>query len=125
MRTFGMTYSRKTTAISELAGQPVSTQSEEWRIGIEAWAVLKMSKQEQDVIFNGRKDEGGRSIGRGVIGIRGSSTAEEIQATLERLQEDRSGRSWPVAFPRSALPSPSNRRRFRQAHSSGRDRGHG
>jgi hypothetical protein len=36
MHTFGMTYSRKITAISELAGQPVRAQSEEWRIEIGA-----------------------------------------------------------------------------------------
>jgi hypothetical protein len=30
--TFLMTYSRDTTAISELTGKPVSTWSEEWRV---------------------------------------------------------------------------------------------
>jgi hypothetical protein len=49
-----------------------------------------MSKQERDVFFNGRKDENGRSIDRGVIGIRGLKAAEEIKATIERLQEARS-----------------------------------
>jgi hypothetical protein len=41
-----MTYSRNTTAISELTGQPVSTWLEEWRIECETRAILKMSKQE-------------------------------------------------------------------------------
>jgi TRAP-type uncharacterized transport system substrate-binding protein len=66
-----MTYSRDTTAISELTGQPVSTGSEEWQIECEARAILKVSKQEQDVFFTGRKDENGKTIDRGLIGIRG------------------------------------------------------
>ncbi len=89
--TFGMTYSRDTTAISELTGQPVSTWSEEWRIETEARTLLKMSKSEQEVFFNGRKDEHGRTVDRGVIGIRGLKAAEEIKATMERLQAVRSG----------------------------------
>jgi hypothetical protein len=88
--TGGMTYSRDTKAISEFTGEPVSTWSEEWRIETEARTVLKMSKQERDVFFNGRKDENGRSIDRGVIGIRGLKAAEEIKAMMERLQEARS-----------------------------------
>ncbi len=81
-----MTYSRDTTAISELTGQPVNTWSEEWRIETEARTLLKMSKQERDVFFNGRKDENGKTVDRGVIGIRGVKAAEEIRATMERLQ---------------------------------------
>jgi len=70
-----MTYSRDTTAISEITGQPVSTWSEEWRIETEARAVLAMSKQERDVFFNGRKDENGKTIDRGLVGIRGPKAA--------------------------------------------------
>ena len=84
--TLGMTYTRNTIAISELTGQPVNTWSEEWRIETEARTLLKMSKQERDVFFNGRKDENGRSIDRGVVAIRGLKAAEEIKATMERLQ---------------------------------------
>lgn len=40
-----MTYSRDTTVISEITGQPVSTWSEERRVETEARTVLKMSKQ--------------------------------------------------------------------------------
>jgi hypothetical protein len=87
-----MTYFRDTTAISELTGQPVDTWSEEWRIETEARTVLKMSKQERDVFFNGRKDENGKTIDRGVVGIRGSKAAEEILATMRRLQEAREAR---------------------------------
>jgi hypothetical protein len=85
-----MTYSRDTTATSELTGQPVSTWSEEWRIETEARAVLKMSKQERDTFFNGRKDENGRYVDRGVINIRGLKAAEEIKAAMEQLQTARS-----------------------------------
>jgi len=80
-------YSRDTTTISKLTGQPVSTWSEEWRIETEARSVLKMSKEERNTFFNGRKDENGKSIDRGVISIRGLKAAEAIKATMERLQE--------------------------------------
>ncbi|KFG67265.1 hypothetical protein JH26_24655 [Microvirga sp. BSC39] len=86
----GMTYSRDTEAISELTGQPVSTWSEEWRIETEARTLLKMSKEQRDAFFNGRKDADGRTVDRGVIGIRGVKAAEEIRATMERLQAVRS-----------------------------------
>jgi hypothetical protein len=85
-----MTYSRDTTAISELTGQPVSTWSEEWRIETEARTLMKMSKAERDAFFTGRKDADGKTIDRGVISIRGLKAAEEIKATMERLQEIRS-----------------------------------
>ncbi|MCD6071652.1 MAG: hypothetical protein K0R61_2509 [Microvirga sp.] len=81
-----MTYSRDTTAISELTGQPVNTWSEEWRIETEARTLLKMSKEQRDAFFNGRKDADGKTVDRGVIGIRGVKAAEEIRATMERLQ---------------------------------------
>ncbi|MBJ6124376.1 DUF7696 family protein [Microvirga splendida] len=88
-----MTYSRDTTAISELTGQPVSTWSEEWRIETEARTLLKMSKAERDAFFNGRKDADGKTVDRGVVAIRGLKAAEEIKATMERLQEARAKRS--------------------------------
>jgi len=84
-----MTYSRDTTAISELTGQPVNTWSEEWRIETEARAILKMSKAERDAFFNGRKDENGKVIERGLIAIRGQAAAEAIMETMRRLQEVR------------------------------------
>ncbi len=90
-----MTYSRDTTAISELTGLPVSTWSEEWRIETEARAVLKMSKQERDVFFNGRKDENGKTIDRGLVGVRGPQAAEKIMETVRQLQETREARSSP------------------------------
>jgi hypothetical protein len=85
-----MTYSRDTTAVSELAGQTVSSWSEEWQHECEARAVLKMSKQERDTFFNGRKDENGKTVDRGVISIRGLKAAEDLKALMERLQEARS-----------------------------------
>jgi hypothetical protein len=77
-----MTYSRDTTAISELAGQPFSTWSEEWRIETETRAILKMSKQERDVFFNSRKDGNGKTVDRGLIGVRGAKAAEKIMETV-------------------------------------------
>lgn len=88
----GMTYSRDTTAISELTGQPVSTWSEEWQHECEARAVLKMSKEQRDTFFNGRKDENGKTVDRGVIGIRGLKAAEDLKALMERLQAARAAR---------------------------------
>jgi hypothetical protein len=85
-----MTYSRDTEAVSELTGQSVSTWSEEWRIETEARTLLKMPKAERDAFFNGRKDADGKTIDRGVIGIRGLKAAEEIKATMEQLQSIRS-----------------------------------
>jgi hypothetical protein len=84
-----MTYSRDTTAISELTGQPISTWSEEWQHECEARAVLKMSKEQRDTFFNGRKDENGKSIDRGVIALRGLKAAEDLKALVGRIQEAR------------------------------------
>ncbi|WP_414470755.1 hypothetical protein [Microvirga sp. M2] len=84
-----MTDTRDNTALSELTGQPVNTWSEEWRIETEARTVLKMSKEQRDAFFNGRKDADGKTIDRGVIAIRGLKAAEGIKATIERLQEAR------------------------------------
>jgi len=88
-----MTYSRDTTAISELTGQPVSTWSEEWRIETEARAILKMSKEQRDAFFYGRKDQDGKTIDRGVIGIRGPKAVEELKAYCDRLLEARARRN--------------------------------
>ncbi|WP_404289655.1 hypothetical protein ACD578_25645 [Microvirga sp. RSM25] len=45
-----------------------------------------MSKQERDWFFNGRKDENGKTIERGLIAVRGLQAAEAIKATMEQLQ---------------------------------------
>lgn len=70
----------------------MNTWSEEWRIETEARAILKMSKEERDAFFNGRKDQDGKTIDRGVIGIRGLKATEEIRATMGRLQATHSAR---------------------------------
>jgi len=88
-----MIYSRDTTALSELTGQPVSTWSEEWRIETEARTILKMSKEQRDAFFNGRKDQDGKTIDRGLIGIRGLKAAEDLKAVCDRLLEARSRKS--------------------------------
>ncbi|MEZ0169954.1 hypothetical protein [Microvirga sp. TS319] len=51
-----------------------------------------MSKEQRDAFFNGRKDADGKTIDRGVIAIRGPKAAEEIKATMERLQAARAAR---------------------------------
>jgi hypothetical protein len=88
-----MTYSRDTTAISEITGRPVSTWSEEWQHECEAKAVLAMSKEQRNTFFNGRKDENGKTVDRGVVAIRGAKAAEDLKALMERPQEVRSNRS--------------------------------
>jgi len=80
-------YSRDTTAISEITGQPVSTWSEEWQHECEARAVLAMSKSSRDAFFNGVNEEGRRE--RGIIAIRGPKAAEVLRGYMERLQEIR------------------------------------
>jgi hypothetical protein len=77
-----MTYSRETTAISEITGQPVNTWSEEWQRECEARAVLKMSKAERDAFFHGTKDENGKTIDRGIIFIRGEKAAENLRSLM-------------------------------------------
>ena len=88
-----MTYSHDSTAISEITGQPVSTWSDEWQHECEAKAVLAMSKEQRNTFFNGRKDENGKTVDRGVIAIRGLKAAEDLKALMERLQEVRGGKS--------------------------------
>ncbi len=87
--TLGMTYSRDTTAISELTGQPVSTWSEDWQHECEAETVLAMSKEQRNTFFNGRKDENGKTVDRGVIAIRGLKAAEDLKSLMEKLHEAR------------------------------------
>jgi hypothetical protein len=89
MHTFGMTYSRDITAISELAGEAVSTWSEQWWIEIEARAVLKLSKQERDVFFNGKKDRNGKTIDRGIGRNPRPKATEAIMETMRQLQDAR------------------------------------
>jgi hypothetical protein len=51
-----------------------------------------MSKQERDVFFNSRKDENGKTIDRGVVGIRRPTAAEAVLETMRQLQEAREAR---------------------------------
>lgn len=87
-----MTYSRNTTAISEITGQPVSTWSEEWQHECEARAVLAMSKAERDAFFNGSTDSEGKKKERGIIAIRGLAAAEKLRGYMEKLQGARASR---------------------------------
>jgi hypothetical protein len=75
-----MTYSRDTTAISELTGQPVSTWSEEWQHECEARALMKMSKEEREGFLNRAK------------GLRGEKAAEHLKTLMERLKVARAER---------------------------------
>lgn len=50
-----------------------------------------MSNEARDVFFNGWKDADGKSIDRGVVGVQGVKAAEEIRATMQRLEAARSG----------------------------------
>lgn len=86
------TYSRDTTAISELTGEPVNTWSEEWQRECEARAILKMSKAERDIFFNGQKDENGKTIERGIVFIRGAKAAEDLRSLMQRLLDGRANK---------------------------------
>ena len=83
-------YSRDTTAISEISNEPVSTWSEDWQHECEARAVLAMSKAERDAFFNGINDENRKE--RGIIAIRGMKAAENLRGYMARLQEARANR---------------------------------
>jgi hypothetical protein len=87
--TLGMTYSRDTTALSEITGRPVSTWSEEWQHECEARTVLAMSKAEREAFFNGSTDEDGKRKERGIIAIRGPVAAELLRANMQKLQDAR------------------------------------
>jgi hypothetical protein len=82
-------YSRETTAIPEITGQPVSTWSEAWQHECEARTVLAMSKTERDAFFNGLTGEDGKKRERGIIAIRGADAANKLIAYMEKTQEAR------------------------------------
>jgi hypothetical protein len=84
-----MTYSRETTAISEITGQPVNTWSEELQRECEARAVLKRSKVERDAFFNGTQDENGKTIERGIVILRGVKAAEDLRSLMQQLMDAR------------------------------------
>jgi hypothetical protein len=86
-----MTYSRDTTVISEITGQPVSTWSEDWQHECEARTVLAMSKAEREAFFNGSTDEDGKRKERGIIAIRGPAAAELLRSNMHKLQDARAG----------------------------------
>jgi hypothetical protein len=91
--TSGMsTYSRDTTAISEITGQPVNTWSEEWQREFEARAILKMSKVQREEFFNGKKDENGKTLERGIVALRGPKAVEALRALMQQLLDVRSGK---------------------------------
>jgi hypothetical protein len=48
-----------------------------------------MSKEEREKFCNGRKDENGKTVDRGVLGIRGPKAVEDIKATMDQLQSAR------------------------------------
>jgi hypothetical protein len=84
-----MTYSRDTPAISEITGQPVNTWSEQWQHECEARAILKMSKAQRDEFFNGKKDENGKTLERGIVVLRGEKAAEDLRALMQQLLDAR------------------------------------
>ena len=57
-----------------------------------SWGYVAMSKEQRCAFFNGRKDAEGRSIDRGVAGVRGLKAAEEVRATMQKLEDVRSRR---------------------------------
>jgi hypothetical protein len=82
-------FSRDTTAVSEITGRPISTWSEEWQHECEARAVLAMSKTDRDAFFNGTVDQDGKRLQRGIVAIRGREAAETLRGYMERILEAR------------------------------------
>jgi uncharacterized alpha-E superfamily protein len=91
-----MTYSRNTTALSEITGHPVSTWSEEWQHECEAKTVLAMSKAERDAFVNGTTDENGKKVERGIVAIRGVAAAEMLRENMWKLQDASARKPLPV-----------------------------
>jgi hypothetical protein len=87
-----MSYSRDTTALSEITAQSVNTWSEEWQHECEARTVLAMSKAEREAFFNGSTDEDGKRKERGIIAIRGAAAAEILRANIQKLQDARAAK---------------------------------
>jgi len=79
-------YSRETTAISEITGKPVGTWSEEWRAECEARAVLSMSPNDRFAYLHGRKGSKG---GKSVLEARGQSGLDLLQGYIDRLEAAR------------------------------------
>jgi hypothetical protein len=52
-----------------------------------------MSKAERDAFFNGRKDENGKMIERGIVALRGETAAESLRSLMHRLLDVRAQRS--------------------------------
>lgn len=68
-----MTYSRDTTALSEITGQPVNTWSEEWQHECEARALLKMAKDEREAFLARAK------------GLRGEQAVDGLKTLMDQL----------------------------------------
>lgn len=71
----------------------MNTWSEECPHECEARAVLKMSKAEREAFFNGRKDENGKTIERGIVALRGENAAAGLRSLMQRLLDVRAQRS--------------------------------
>ena len=87
-----MTYSRETTAISEITGQPIHTWSEDWKHECEARAVMAMSKAERHAFFHGTPAVGDERPERGVIAMRGEKGAAIVQQWIDKLQSARNAK---------------------------------
>jgi len=55
--------------------------------------VERMSGEDRNASLNGKKDENGMIIDRGVIALTQLKTAEDLKALMERLQVARAERS--------------------------------
>jgi hypothetical protein len=86
------TYSHDTTAISEITGRPVNTWSEEWQREWEARAILKMSKVQRGEFFNGKKDENGKTLERGIAALRGPEAVEALRSLMPQLLDARASK---------------------------------
>jgi hypothetical protein len=48
-----------------------------------------MSKAERDAFFHGTKDENGKTIGRGIIFLRGEKASENQRSLMQQLMDAR------------------------------------
>jgi hypothetical protein len=48
-----------------------------------------MSKAQRDEFFNGKKDENGKTLERGIVALRGEKAAEDLRALMQQLLDAR------------------------------------
>ena len=93
------------TAISEFTGEPVSTDSEDWRHECEVrWLLSLPDRFARNDYLNGYVAENGRRM-PGIVGHRGQAAADRLRKDAEKLFYLRRERAKAAAAPAPDQPS--------------------